>query len=69
MNKTITNVTSNPMGAVIGGIAVFYGAKKFANVSNMYVLLGATVLGVIGGAMVQKSMKASSSKPTATTTK
>jgi len=69
MNKTITSVTSNPMGAVIGGIAVFYGAKKFANVSNMYVLIGATVLGILGGAMVQKSIVASKSKPTANTTK
>lgn len=69
MNKTISSVTSNPMGAVIGGIAVFYGAKKFASVSNMYVLIGATVLGVLGGAMVQKSMKASASKPNSSTTK
>jgi hypothetical protein len=69
MNKTISNVTSNPMGAVVGGIAVFYGAKKFAGVSNTYVLIGATILGVLGGAMVQKSMKASASKPSATTTK
>jgi hypothetical protein len=69
MNKTITSVTSNPMGAVIGGIAVFYGAKKFAGVSNTWVLVGATVLGVLGGAMVQKSMKASSSKPNVMTTK
>ena len=57
------------MGAVIGGIAVFYGAKKLANVSNTWVLVGATILGVIGGAMVQKSMSASASKPTASTTK
>lgn len=69
MNKTISSVTSNPMGAVVGGIAVFYGAKKFAKVSNTMVLIGATILGVIGGAMAEKTIKASKSKPTAATTK
>lgn len=69
MNKTISSVTSNPMGAVVGGIAVFYGAKKFAKVSNTMVLIGATILGVIGGAMAEKTIKASTSKPTAATTK
>jgi hypothetical protein len=69
MNKTISSVTSNPLGAIVGGVAVFYGAKRFANVSNTYVLIGATVLGIIGGAMAQKSIQASMSKPTAKTTK
>jgi hypothetical protein len=69
MNKTISDVKNNPLGAIAGGIAVFYGAKKFAKVSNTYVLLGATILGIIGGAIAQKSIKASSSVPTAKTTK
>ena len=69
MNKTISSVTSNPMGAIVGGVAVFYGAKKFAKVSNTYVLIGENVLRIIGGSMAQKSIQASMSKPTATTTK
>ena len=70
--NTITNqinkITSNPVGAVVGGVAVWYGAKKFANVSNMYVLGLATIVGVIGGAMIQANMSKKGA-PTAATTK
>ena len=57
------------MGAIAGGVLVFWVAKKYGNVSNMWMLGVATLVGVVGGAMVQSSMKAKASVPTATTTK
>jgi outer membrane lipoprotein SlyB len=63
--KQMTKVTSNPIGAIAGGVAGFYAAKKFGNVSNMWVLAGVAVLGVVVGANVQSMMKAKSSAPTA----
>lgn len=69
MKKTIATLKSNPLGAIAGGVVAFYGAKKFAKVSNTKVLIGIALLGVVGGAMAQSKIKASQSKPTAATTK
>ena len=53
MKNQIAKITSNPIGSVVGGVAFFYGAKKFGNISNMYALVGVSLLGVIVGAMAQ----------------
>ena len=53
MKNQIAKITSNPIGSVVGGVAIFYGAKKFGNISNMYALVGVSLLGVIVGAMAQ----------------
>lgn len=63
----ITKVTSNPIGAVVGGVAVFYATKKWANVSNKWMLGVAVLVGVVGGAMAQQAIV--SQKPTAKTVK
>jgi ABC-type enterobactin transport system permease subunit len=63
----IGKVTSNPIGAIVGGVAVYYAAKKYGNVTNRWMLIGAGVLGVIGGAMAQASFKKGA--PTAATIK
>lgn len=68
MKKVTTTITSNYIGAIVGGVAVFYGAKKMGKVSNMYALIGLTVLGVYAGAYVQ-SMVAKKGTPTATDVK
>lgn len=69
INAQISKVTANPIGAIAGGALVFWGAKKYAGMSNNWMLGIATVVGVIGGAMVQSAMKAKSGVPTAATTK
>jgi len=66
--KTINQVISNPIGAIVGGGLFFYGSKKFG-VTNTWAIATLTVVGIIGGAMTQKSMMAMSSTPTATTVK
>jgi hypothetical protein len=53
MKNQIAKITSNPIGSVVGGVAFFYGAKKFGNISNMYALVGVSLLGVVVGAMAQ----------------
>lgn len=63
--KQTALVTSNPIGAIAGGVAGFYAAKKFGSVSNMWLLAGITVLGVVVGANVQSMMKAKAGSPTA----
>lgn len=67
--KQMAKVTNNPIGAVVGGVAGFYAAKKFTNITNMWLMAGMTVLGVVVGANVQSMMKAQSGTPTAATTK
>lgn len=66
-NKQIAKVTNNPVGAIVGGVAGFYAAKKFGNVSNKWMLAGITVVGVVVGAMAQSMMKAQAGAPKATT--
>jgi len=53
MKNQISKITANPIGSIAGGVAFYYGAKKFANISNMYVLAGVSLLGVVVGAMAQ----------------
>lgn len=65
----VSKITSNPIGAIAGGGAAFYGAKKFGKVTNKWVLAGITLVGVVAGAFVQAKIKAHKSHPTAETVK
>ena len=56
IKNQISTVTSNPIGAIVGGVAVYYAAKKYGNVTNRWMLIGAGVVGVIGGAMAQSAI-------------
>lgn len=67
--KQIAKVTNNPIGAVVGGVAGYYAAKKFTNITNVWAIIGIAALGVIVGANAQSMLKAQSSTPTAATTK
>ena len=51
------NLKSNPVGAIVGGVALFFGAKKLLKVENKYALAGLALVGVIAGAMVQSKIK------------
>ena len=68
MKNQISMITSNPIGAVVGGVAFYYGAKKMGNISNMYALLAIGAVGLYVGAMVQTKLMPKGA-PTATTTK
>lgn len=61
-------LTSNPIGAIVGGAAFYYGAKKMGKVENNYALIGLTIVGAIVGAMVQSKMS-SKGAPTVKTVK
>lgn len=69
MNKQISTITSNPIGAVVGGLAAFYGAKKFASVSNKWALGAIAVAGIVAGAMVQAKVSAKVGAPNKATIK
>lgn len=64
MKENVAKVTNNPIGAVVGGVAVFYAAKKLGKVSNKWALIGLTLAGVVAGALAQSAMKAKKSQPT-----
>lgn len=67
IRENVAKIKNNPIGAVVGGVAFFYGAKKFAKVENKWALAGIAVVGVVVGAFVQSKMKAAQSVPTAST--
>ena len=67
VKETVTKVTTNAMGGVIGGVAGYMVAKKVIKTEKMWLLAVVTVVGVIGGAMVQAKMKAKKGVPTANT--
>lgn len=69
MKDQLKKVTSNPVGAVVGGVAFYYGAKKMANVQNNIALIAIAVIGAYAGATVQSNMKAKASVPTQATVK
>lgn len=56
-------LTNNPIGAIAGGYAAFWLAKRYGKVSNNWALAGLGLVGAIAGAMVQSNMKAKASAP------
>jgi hypothetical protein len=68
MKNQIAKITSNPIGSVVGGAAFYYGAKKMGNVSNTWVLVALTAVGVYVGAMAQGKFMPKGA-PTASTVK
>ena len=63
--KTVgATVRKNPIGAVVGGVAGFYLAKKFTPVKKTWMLVGIGVASALVGAYAQSkiSTKAGSRK-------
>jgi len=57
--KTVgATVKNNPIGAVIGGVAGFYLAKKFTPVTKTWMLVGIGVVGALAGAYGQSKISA-----------
>ena len=68
--KQLTNpLMQNPVGAVVGGVAFYWGSAKYLKVSNTYARLAIAVAGLYVGAMAQKQISAMMSKPTAAAAK
>jgi hypothetical protein len=65
LKKVTTNVKTNPIGALAGAGLTFWAAKKYANVSGTWKLVGLAALGAIAGAYVQGQIAAKSSTPKA----
>ena len=68
--KQLTNpIMQNPIGAVVGGVTMYWASAKYLGVSNMYARIGLGVVGLYVGAMAQKQVSAMMSKPSASATK
>jgi len=52
-----STVTSNLIGAGLGAVAFYLGAKKVAKVENKYYVIGLVVVGAIVGAVAQSKIK------------
>jgi len=64
IRQQTAKITNNPLGAIVGGVAFYFGSKKYAKVSNPWLLGGLALVGVVVGAMAQSAMK-SKGQPTA----
>lgn len=69
MKEQLTKITSNPIGAIAGAVAGFLAAKKLGKVENKWMLIGATIVAGVAGALVQAKIKARKGVPTAATIK
>jgi len=69
VKTTVSKVTSNPVGAIVGGIAGFYAVKKLAKTENKWYLAGGVLVGAIVGSLIQSKISAKASAPTAATVK
>jgi hypothetical protein len=67
MKDTVAKLKNNPMGVVLGAGAGFLVAKQLIKTEKMWVVIATAVVGGVAGAMVQASMKAKGSQPTAST--
>lgn len=57
MKDQVSKITSNPIGAIAGAAAFYFGAKKLMKVENKWALIGLSAVGLIAGAMVQSKLK------------
>ncbi len=51
------SLKENPIGAIVGGVALYFAAKKVMKVEHKYALVGFAVVGVIAGSIIQSKMK------------
>lgn len=65
VNNQFKKITSNPIGAIAGGILLFWATKKYANVSNKWLLAGVSAAGALIGANMQAKVAAKAGAPTA----
>ncbi len=69
MKKTISLVTNNPIGGLVGGVAGWMASSKLLKLENMWLKVGVAVVGAYIGSTLQSNMKAKGGVPTAETVK
>lgn len=63
LDKTISQVKANPIGAVVGMGAGYYAVKKLMPASSTTVVIIGIVLGALAGANVSGMIRAKGSVP------
>lgn len=61
IQDTTAKIKANPISTLLGGVAGFLVAKRLMKTENNYAVIGAVVVGALGGAMISASMKTSKS--------
>jgi len=69
ISTSTAKVKNNYLGAVAGGVLVWWASKKYMAVDKMWVRAGLTLVGVVAGAYAQSSIAAKLSTPKAGDTK
>ena len=69
IKTNVNKIKNNPIGAVAGAAAMFFGAKKYAKIQNNYVLVGLAIVGAIAGANASFYFKTRANAPKASDTK
>ncbi len=64
VKENVAKIKANFVGAGIGAVSFYFGAKKFGKVNNKYALIGLGVAGLIVGAMAQAHFVTKQNAPT-----
>lgn len=64
IKKNVAKIKTNFIGAGLGALAFYFGAKKYGKVSNKYALVSLGVAGLLVGAMAQQKIVAKKGAPT-----
>lgn len=67
--KPMAKVKNNPIGAIGGGVLLWWASKKYMGVEKMWLRAGLTLVGAVAGAYAQSMVKARMSAPKAGDTK
>jgi len=63
LTKSVAKVKNNPIGAVAGGVLVWWASKKYMGVEKMWLRATLAIVGAYAGAVAQGTIKAKSSAP------
>ncbi len=63
IKKIGTSLKNNIPGAILGGLAGWYGAKKYGKIEKKWQLVVISIVSAIAGASIEYKIKASMVKP------
>lgn len=61
----ISTATSNVVGTIVGGVALYFVAKKLVKVENKYAVIGMVLVGAFIGSIAQSKMHSKAALATA----